>query len=74
MPGKNNPHPKIELGLPDIQRQLMLVNRMVLNAGDHEKQALEDLSLMLAEFYSQLQHQKQITIYRFAAKTRAKAD
>ena len=74
MAGKNNPHPRIELGLPDIQRQLLLVNRLVDKAVDHEKQPLEDLGNMLAELYAQLQHQKQITVYRFGTRTRSRAD
>ncbi|MBI3552902.1 MAG: hypothetical protein HY077_10330 [Elusimicrobia bacterium] len=74
MAGKNNPHPRIELGLPDIQRQLVLVKRMIDSAVDHERQPLQDLGNMLSELYSQFQHQKQITVYRYSAKSRSRAD
>ncbi len=66
-------HPRIVLGLPDIRKQLLLVNRLAHQAGDMERDPLENLGNLLSELYSQLQHQKQVTIYRFGSKTRSKA-
>ncbi len=67
-------HSRIVLGLPDIQKQLLLVNRLTGQAGDHERDPLENLADLLSELYAQLQHRKQVTIYRFGSKTRSKAD
>ena len=67
-------HPRIVLGLPDIQKQLLLVRRMTNQAGDMERESLENLGELLSELYSQLQHQKQVTLYRFGSKSRSKAD
>lgn len=73
MPSKpRGPHQRIILGLPDIQKQLLLVNRLVGQAGDTERDPLENLGDFLSELYTQLQHQKQVTIYRFGSKTRSK--
>lgn len=77
MPKKNKPHHshlRIVLGLPDIQKQLLLVNRMARQAGEMERDPLENLGNLLSELYAQLQHQKQVTIYRYGSKTRTKAD
>ncbi len=69
-----SPHPRITLGLPDIQKQLLLVRRLANQAGDIERDPLENLGELLSELYAQLQHKKQVTVYRFGSRTRSKED
>jgi len=69
-----SPHPKIVLGLPDIQKQLLLVKRLADRAGDIERDPLENLGLLLSELYAQLQHKKQVTVYRYGSRTRSLDD
>ena len=73
MMAKSDSHSRIVLGLPDIQKQLLLVKRLADQAGDMERDPLENLGDLLSELYAQLQHQKQVTISRFGSKTRTKA-
>lgn len=65
---------RITLGLPDIQKQLRVIDQLTRKANENDRGTLEDLGTLLSEFYSQLQHQKQITIYRFSSRTRSKSD
>ena len=77
MPGKikpNQSHARIILGLPDIQKQLRLIDKLALDAGDIERDPLENLGKLLSELYAQLQHHKQVTIYRFGSKSRSKGE
>jgi len=67
-------HPRIVLGLPDIQDQLRVIDRLLARATDSDRDHLASLGNMLSEFYAQLQHQKRITIYRFGSKTHSKSD
>lgn len=70
---KTNPsHARITLGLPDIQKQLRLVDKLAMDAGDIERDPLENLGKLLSELYAQLQHHKQVTIYRFGSKSRSR--
>jgi hypothetical protein len=69
-----SPHPKIVLGLPDIQKQLLLVRRLANQAGDIERDPLENLGVLLSELYAQLQHKKQVTVYRYGSRTRSLDD
>ena len=68
------PHQRIVLGLPDIQNQLRVIDQLSRQASERDRRPLEDLGELLSEFYTQLQHQKQITVYRFGSKTKTKAD
>lgn len=70
----NQSHARITLGLPDIQKQLRLVDKLTLDAGDIERDPLENLGKLLSELYAQLQHHKQVTIYRFGSKSRSKGE
>jgi hypothetical protein len=77
MPEKTKPRfssQRITLGLPDIQEQLRVIDHLTRKASDNDRRHLEDLGTLLSEFYSQLQHQKQITIYRFTSRTKSKSD
>ena len=62
------------LGMPDIQDQLLLIDRLAAKASDVERKPLENLQAFLSDLYSQFQNKKSITIYRFVSKHRAKAD
>ncbi|MBI4422490.1 MAG: hypothetical protein HY554_02115 [Elusimicrobia bacterium] len=73
-PRANQTYPRIVIGVPDIQKQLLLVDRLAQRAGDAEREPLETLATFLADLYSRLQHQKNVTIYRFGSKTRSGAD
>lgn len=65
---------RIVLGMPDIQDQLLLIDRLVAKASDSERKPLENLGEFLSDLYSQFQHRKSLTIYRFGSKSRTKAD
>ena len=62
-------NPRIFVGLPDIQAQIRLVNRLSASAAESEQERWDGLGNLLCELYAQLQHQKQVTIYRFASKS-----
>ena len=66
------PHMRIIVGLPDIQDQLRMVNRFCAKADEHEAPRWADLGLLLEELYVQLQHKKQVTVYRLGNKSRSK--
>jgi hypothetical protein len=67
-----SPHMRITVGLPDIQDQLRMVNRACGKADEHEAPHWAGLGLLLEELYVQLQHQKQVTVYRLGNKSRSK--
>ena len=68
------PHPRIVVGLPDIQDQLRMVNRLSATASEPESERWGDLGNLLCELYTQLQHKKQVTIHRFGSKSASTAD
>jgi len=68
-----SPHLKIVVGLPNLQDQIRVLNRLSGSASEPEQQRLTDLGHLLAELYSQLQHQKQVTVFRIGGKDQAKA-
>ena len=57
-------HPHIVVGLPNIQDHIRMVNRLSATTADPELGRWGDLGNLLCELYSQLQHQKQVTVYR----------
>lgn len=65
-------HPRIVVGLPNLQDQLRMVDRLVAKASEPELERWEDLSELLAELYSQLQQQKQVSVYRIGNRNRTK--
>jgi hypothetical protein len=72
MSNPQGPHARIVVGLPDIQDQLRLVNRVCAKADEHAAPHWAGLGLLLEELYVQLQHQKQVTVYRLGNKSRSK--
>jgi hypothetical protein len=67
-------NPRIMVGLPDIQNQIRLVKRASITASEPELGRWDELGNLLCELYTQLQHQKQVTIYRFAGKSATSSD
>lgn len=65
-------HPKILVGLPDIQDQLRLVDRQASAASEPELATWKDLGDLLAELYSQLQSQHHVTVHRFSQRSKSK--
>ena len=68
------PHQRIIVGLPDIQDQIRMVNRLSVTATEPELGRWDGLGNLLSELYTQLQHQKQVTIYRCGSKNASTAD
>ncbi len=72
---QGTPLPRITVGLPDIQDQIRLIDRLSRNAADDgDRGRLKDLAELLSEVYAQFQHRKQITIHRFLSRTQSKYD
>lgn len=67
-----SPHPRIIVGLPNLQDQIGMINRVTDTASDLELERWEDMRELLSELYSQLQRQKQVTVYRLANKKESK--
>ncbi|MBI3550621.1 MAG: hypothetical protein HY078_16405 [Elusimicrobia bacterium] len=65
-------HAKIIVGLPNLQEQIGLVNRVINSASAPDLERWEDIGQLLCDLYSQLQHQKQVTVYRVGHRGRAK--
>jgi len=63
------PHPPIVVGLPDLQVQLRMVERLCAASDEPELGHWNDLSNLLRELYIQLQHQRQVTVCRFGSKS-----
>lgn len=63
------PHERIVVGLPDIQDQIRMVHRLCSSAEEPELERWHTLGNLLYELYTQLQHQRQVTIYRYANKS-----
>ena len=68
-----SPHMRIIVGLPNLQDQIRMVNRLSVNASEPELQRLKDLGHLLSELYTQLQNQKQVTVRRVGGKNMSKA-
>lgn len=67
-------HLRITVGLPNLQDQIRLVNRLRERTEDLEQQRWRDLSDLLSELYTQLQSQRQVTVHRIdGGKSEAKA-
>ena len=62
------PHLRIVVGLPDLQDQIRLVDRHIGTASQPELARWDDLGKLLSELYTQLQHQRQVTVYRGGGK------
>jgi hypothetical protein len=60
------------VGIPNLQDQLRLVDRQAASASEPDLERWEDLGLLLAELYSQLQQQQQVTVYRFGNRRQVK--
>lgn len=58
------PHLRIVIGLPNLQDQIRMVNRITGTATEPELERWEDIGQLLSELYTQLQQQKQVTVYR----------
>ena len=70
---ETNPgHARIVVGLPNLQDQLRLVDRLARSTSEPEQQHWEDLGELLADLYTQLQRQEQVTVYRFGQRGKAK--
>ncbi|MBI4346739.1 MAG: hypothetical protein HY553_07775 [Elusimicrobia bacterium] len=65
-------HPKILIGLPDIQDQLRLVDRQAAAASEPELSTWRGLGELLAELYSQMQSTHHVTVHRFAQRSKSK--
>ena len=65
-------HPRIVVGLPNIQDQIRMINRAAAAATEQEQERWEDVKNLLAELYAQLQRQDRVTVYRHAKRGAAK--
>ena len=63
---QKSPHMRIVVGLPDLQHQIRMLNKMSANASEPELQRMKELAHLLCELYAQLQHQKQVSVFRGA--------
>jgi hypothetical protein len=63
---------RIVVGLPNLQDQIRMVKRLAVTAVEPELARWEDLGQLLSELYSQLQQQRQVTVYRFGNKSCSK--
>jgi hypothetical protein len=68
----DTPHSKIVVGLPNLQDQIGLINRVSNLANEVDSERWEDVKDLLSDLYSQLQRQKQVTVYRLANKNQTK--
>jgi hypothetical protein len=60
------------VGLPDIQDQIRLVNRVSASSSEPEAGRWDGLGNLLCELYAQLQHKKQVTVFRFGSKSESR--
>ena len=65
---------RIVVGLPDLQDQIRMVDRLSGTAAEPELGRWGGLGSLLSELYTQLQHQKQVTVYRFGSRSCSTAD
>ena len=66
------PHARIVVGLPNLQDQIRMVDRLSGKAAEPALARWDDLARLLSELYTQLQHHKQVTVYRFGNRGRLK--
>lgn len=64
----SSPHPRIVVGLPNIQDQIRMINRAAGTATEQEQERWEDIKTLLGELYAQLQRQEKVTVYRASKK------
>jgi hypothetical protein len=62
-------YPRIMVGLPDIQDQIRMINRLSATAAEPDLGRWNELGELLSDLYSQLQSKKQVTVYRYGSKT-----
>lgn len=75
METKNKPisaHPRIVVGLPNIQDQIRMINRAAGTATEQEQERWADVKDLLAELYAQLQRQDRVTVYRHGKRDQHK--
>ena len=68
----DTPQQRIVVGLPNLQDQIGMINSVTDLASEHDLEKWEDIKDLLSELYSQLQRQKQVTVYRLPKKTQMK--
>ncbi|MFC1678950.1 hypothetical protein ACFL2T_01930 [Elusimicrobiota bacterium] len=66
------PQSRIVVGLPNLQDQIGMINRVTDMATELDLERWEDIRDLLSDLYSQLQRQKQVTVYRLANKNQTK--
>ncbi|MFH1726437.1 MAG: hypothetical protein ABII00_17645 [Elusimicrobiota bacterium] len=65
-------HSRITVGLPNLQGQIGMINRVAATASEPNLERWTDIKELLSDLYSQLQRQKQVTVYRLANKNQTK--
>jgi hypothetical protein len=68
----DTPHAKIVVGLPNLQDQIGMINRVSNMADEVDAVRWADMKDLLSELYSQLQRKKQVTVFRLDKKTETK--
>lgn len=63
-PKPTQTYPRITIGVPALQKQLLLIDKIAAKADDLEFQSLSELATFLADLFSRLQRQKTVTLYR----------
>ena len=63
---------RIVAKLPDLQGQIRMVDRIGASIPEYEQDHWAGLAKLLSELYYQLQHQKQVTVFRTPAGSAAK--
>ena len=66
------PHLRIVVGLPNLQEQFRMVDRLSGMASVADQTRMEDLARFLSELYTQLQHRDAVTVHRFGNRSRPK--
>lgn len=64
----SSPHPRIVVGLPNIQDQIRMINRAAGTATEQDQERWEDVKTLLGELYAQLQRQEKVVVYRASKK------
>ena len=70
--GSDTPHAKIVVGLPNLQDQIGMINKVSNLANDVDSVRWEDMKDLLSELYSQLQKKKQVTVFRLNNRNETK--
>jgi len=68
----SSPHARIIVGLPNLQDQIGMINQVAATASEPDLGRWTDVAELLSDLYSQLQRQKQVTVYRLANKNQVK--